>query len=220
MRLVTYNIQYTLGKDDRFEIERIAGEVRGADVVALQEVERFWLRSGLTDQVADLARLLKDYYWVYGANLDVHGNHEGAGPPEINHRRQFGNMILSKSPILSSRNFPLPKSAMLDRHSLQRGALEAVIDTERGPVRFYSLHLDHLDRNLQLAQIEAVLEIHRRAPREGGAWCGSHENNGWTQDGPPPPMPAEAILLGDFNMTIDAPGYESLVGPVTVARKA
>ncbi len=42
MKLVTYNIRYSLGRDERFDLPRIARAVEGADIVALQEVERFW----------------------------------------------------------------------------------------------------------------------------------------------------------------------------------
>jgi endonuclease/exonuclease/phosphatase family metal-dependent hydrolase len=52
MRLVTYNIQFGQGKDGRFDLERIAREVEGADVIAMQEVERYGKRSDLVDQVA------------------------------------------------------------------------------------------------------------------------------------------------------------------------
>ena len=40
MKLVTYNIRYSLGRDERFDLPRIARAVEGADIVALQEVER------------------------------------------------------------------------------------------------------------------------------------------------------------------------------------
>ncbi len=46
MKIVTYNIQFGLGKDGRFDLEKIASEVDGADIIALQEVERYWQRSG------------------------------------------------------------------------------------------------------------------------------------------------------------------------------
>lgn len=54
MKLVTYNIQFGKGLDGRVDLDRIADEIRGADIIALQEVERFWPRSGNTDQVASL----------------------------------------------------------------------------------------------------------------------------------------------------------------------
>src|SRR4029453_11376379 len=41
VKLVTYNIQFGLGRDNRYDLARIASEVSGADVIALQEVERF-----------------------------------------------------------------------------------------------------------------------------------------------------------------------------------
>jgi len=37
MKIVTYNIQYGRGKDGRFDLERIAEEIGGADLIALQE---------------------------------------------------------------------------------------------------------------------------------------------------------------------------------------
>ena len=46
MTLVTYNIQYARGKDERFDLGRIAATVSGADVIGLNEVERFWPRNG------------------------------------------------------------------------------------------------------------------------------------------------------------------------------
>jgi endonuclease/exonuclease/phosphatase family metal-dependent hydrolase len=40
MKIVTYNIQFGLGKDARFDLQRVADEVSDADIIALQEVER------------------------------------------------------------------------------------------------------------------------------------------------------------------------------------
>ncbi|GAH06730.1 unnamed protein product [marine sediment metagenome] len=55
MRLVTYNIQYSRGKDDQFDIARVVDAVKDADIIALQEVDRFWLRTGMVDQPAEIA---------------------------------------------------------------------------------------------------------------------------------------------------------------------
>ena len=54
VKIVTYNIQYGLGKDNRYDLARIAREVEDADVIALQEVERHWQRSGCVDSPAVL----------------------------------------------------------------------------------------------------------------------------------------------------------------------
>ena len=55
MKLVTYNIRYELGLDQRIDLGRIARTVQDADIIALQEVERFWKRSGMNDQPEILA---------------------------------------------------------------------------------------------------------------------------------------------------------------------
>ena len=62
MKFVTYNIQYGLGRDGRYDLDRTARAVEGADVIALQEVERFWKRSGDVDEVAGLAERLPDFH--------------------------------------------------------------------------------------------------------------------------------------------------------------
>jgi len=103
MKIVTYNIQFGLGKDNRFDLQRIANEVDGADIIALQEVERYWQRSGNIDQPAQLAQLLNKYYWAYGPYFDVDASKAEDDGSITNVRRQFGNMILSKTPIISSR---------------------------------------------------------------------------------------------------------------------
>jgi len=129
----------------------------------------------------------------------------------------FPSITGSTAPIVSSRNHLLPKYGTLTQHSIQQGALEAVIVTERaGPLRFYSVHLSHLNPATRLPQVEALLEIHARAPGEGGAWCGGHPEPeaGWTE-GEMPPMPADAILMGDFNFLWDAPEYDRIVGPLS-----
>ena len=217
MKFVTYNIQYGLGKDDRYDLARIAREVETADVIALQEVERHWQRSGCVDAPAVLGSHLPEHHWVYGANLDMDASYRDPTGRLVNRRRQFGTMILSRSPIVSSRNHLLPKYGTLTQHSIQQGALEAVIVTERaGPVRVYSVHLSHLSIAARMPQIDALLDIHARAPAEGGAWCGGHPDPaaGWTE-GEMPPMPAEALLMGDFNFEWSAPEYDRVVGPLT-----
>jgi endonuclease/exonuclease/phosphatase family metal-dependent hydrolase len=218
MRFVTYNIQYGKGRDGRFDLRRIADAVREADVIALQEVERYWIRSGMVDQAAELAGLLPDHHWVYGPGLDIDASLQDRAGRLVHRRRQFGNMLLSREPILSSRCFPLPKLGTVIQHSLQRVALEGVISRGSGgsaPVRVYSIHLTHLADATRGPQVDAILDIHRRAPAEGGAWCGTHAEAAWTENGPAPPMPRDALLMGDFNLDPSSPLYDRIVGPLS-----
>jgi endonuclease/exonuclease/phosphatase family metal-dependent hydrolase len=213
MKIVTYNIQFGLGKDGRFDLERIAGEVDGADIIALQEVERFWQRSGNADQPKLLGKFLPDYYWAYGPYFDVDASTCLPGGGVKNVRRQFGNMILSKTPILSTRLFPLPKSDLSHSHNMVVGVFEGVVELpHEGALRIYNAHLGARSRDDRVEQIKAIRDTIRRAPAEGGAWTSRHANDLWKEDAAPPPMPEDFVLLGDFNLEAKDPEYDYLAG--------
>ena len=212
MKLVTYNIQFGTGKDGEVSLPRIAEEIAAADLIALQEVERFWSRSGYQDQAQLLADLLPEHFWVFGPALDLAVPKGDRGPGWRGRRRQFGNMILSRHPILAARNHVLPKLDLGADLSLQRAAQEAVVDLPAGPLRVVSVHLGHKsprERALQIAELRKVLA---RAPQEGGAWSGSRYRNYWGQDGAPPPQPTAALVMGDFNMVPDDPCHGLMTG--------
>ena len=211
MLLASYNIQYGKGKDEKYDLARICAAVESADIIALQEVERHWPRSGDMDQPSEIARLLgSKYYWVYGPGFDI----DASGGKPGDRRAQFGNMVLSRFPIASSRHHLLPKMGLAKQFSLQRSLIEAVIVSPKGnALRVNSLHLSHVGDGDRAPQVEKLLEIHRTAPLEGGAWCGEREGTEWTFGKPPPPMPAEAVYMGDFNLTPDSPLYTRLTGP-------
>jgi endonuclease/exonuclease/phosphatase family metal-dependent hydrolase len=212
MQIVTWNIQYGLGRDGRIDLDRIARTVDGADIVGLQEVERFWERSGNVDQPAELARRLPGYWWVYGPSIDVL-KQLGPGPAGAV-RRQFGNMVLARHPIVQSRNHILPRASAMGPRTLQRAALEATIELPAGPLRFTSTHLCHLMAGLRLRQASALLEIHRRARQEGAVESGTHEAPPWNEAVMPPEPPADALLVGDLNATPDSPEIAVLAGEV------
>jgi endonuclease/exonuclease/phosphatase family metal-dependent hydrolase len=208
MIFVSYNIQWGTGKDERVDLPRIAGEIGEADVIALQEVDRYWTRSRMADQAAEFADLFPEHYWVYGPAMDM------GVPDSRGRRRQFGNMLLTRAPILSSRNHPLPKMKLPEKMSLQRAALEAVIEAPSGPLRVHSVHLNHSDAGERLVQIARLRKIVAGAPAEGGAWSGRDYHPVWEEDGPQPPMPARAILFGDFNLRPDSEEHAALLaGP-------
>ena len=216
MRFASYNIQYATGRDGRVDLARIARAVDGADVIALQEVERFAARTGLADQAAEMAALLPGYHWSYGPGMDLDASIVAPDGRVTMRRRQFGNMLLSKTPILAARNHLLPKFGTLAQFSLQRCALEGIVASPRGQLlRAYSVHLSHLADADRGPQIDALLAVHARAPAEGAGWCGTRDDPGWTDGKPPVGMPREAVIMGDFNLTSASPLYQRLAGPMS-----
>ncbi len=201
MKLVGYNIQYSRGRDGRYDLARVACAVDGADIIALQEVERFWPRTCMADQSAELSALLPDYYWVYGPSFDMDASTAQDGVVE-NRRRQFGNMLLARWPIVSSRLNVLPKMRTTDHFNMDMPALEAVVATESGPLRVWSIHLSSISSRERLLQIDYLRDLHARVPAGGGAWTGAPDIRGdesWSCGALEPPMPADAIWIGDFN---------------------
>lgn len=212
MRFVTYNIGYGIGRDGENDLDRIAEVVEGADVIALQEVERFWPRSGMVDQPRQLGKRLPGYWWVFGPNIDLHSSETFPGE-DADRRRQFGNMLLARRPILASRNIPLTRCSHLP-FSMQRGAMEGIVKANGSTLRVYSTHLCYLSAETRLTQIAAIRDAHEVAPREGGAWAGKHPDRavGWIL-GDEPRIPEEAVLLGDMNFLPDSEEYTAHVAP-------
>jgi endonuclease/exonuclease/phosphatase family metal-dependent hydrolase len=212
MLFASYNIQFGRGRDGCCDLERIAAELAGADVIALQEVERHWRRSGRVDQPAELARLLGCEHWTYGPGVDLHLDAPPPGAPP-GARRQFGNLLLARNPLLWTRNHLLPKHASTGPLSLQRSALEAAVDTPAGAMRVYSVHLTHLSPRTRLPQVERLLAIHRDACLEGAPISCGEIKAEWVDEGLPVSMPREAVFMGDFNMEPESEEYALMVGP-------
>jgi endonuclease/exonuclease/phosphatase family metal-dependent hydrolase len=225
MKLVTYNIRFGLGTDQRIDLGRIAETVRDADIIGLQEVERFWKRSGMTDQPEILGRHLKDFYWVYCPVFDVDASERKSDGTVANRRRQFGPMLLSRWPIRASRVNSLPKLGTATHFNMDTGGIECVVDTPSGPLRVYSVHLSAVSTRERLLQIERLLECHRHAQTNGGAWTGDGKFAGsvvaqhladqdWSNGEDSPPMPRETIVMGDFNSEPESDEYEQMVGKI------
>ncbi len=198
MKIVTYNIQWGKGRDGRIDLDRIATSVRGADVICLQEVERNWREQNHEDQASYLASLFSGFDWVHGPAVDL------AGSP--GRRRQIGNMTLSRWPIMSSRNVPLPSWPVQGHMNDHQALLETVIDAEK-PFRLYNTHLNYISAEQRLEQVSRVLKVIDEAPRHGAPVSAP----GLSAPGPDdewivlpgfrlPVMPEPALLLGDFNM--------------------
>lgn len=216
MRVVTYNIQWGKGRDGVVDLDRIARTVGGADVIALQEVERHWREMDHADQVARLSALLPDHHPAFCTAVDFHN------ATQPGDRRQYGMMVLSRWPILSVRSWPLPRATVLGQISDPSILIECVIGHPDLPFRFYVTHLNWISPRARLVQAETILHIVAEAAVEGPPITGpgvadSEFEIDWIMIARKdlPPLPAPAILTGDFNMTPASPEYTALCGPLT-----
>jgi len=207
MKCVSYNIQYGIGLDFRYDLGRIIKAVRGADLICLQEVSRNNPNNGGHDMVAAIKDALPEYFSVYGPNFEADMGSRIVGGTATTITFQFGNMILSRTPILLSRNLLLPRTRTFDCANFQRGTLEALVETPFGYIRFYSTHLDHRSPDERLKQIHFLKDRVFNYPVEGGGLTGLAEYGQ-----PEPPCPDEFIIMGDFNMLPGTPEYSAFCG--------
>lgn len=210
MKLVSYNVHFGVGLDGRYDPQRIAANLFGADIIALQEVTRGFPANGFADMPADLDMLFPAHFKTFFPCCDLLGEARMEGGRATETRFQFGNMILSRFPILATRNMPLPRGRTLERCNFQRGVIETVIAAPGGPLRVYCLHLDHVSADERLAQIATLRACILNFAANGGAMTGGAEYGHID-----PPLPEEYIILGDFNMLPDSAEYDAFAGRAT-----
>ena len=97
LRVLAYNIHHGEGTDGKFDLDRIAKLITAQepDLVALQEIDVKTARASGVDQAAELARLTGMHY-RFGRFMKYDGG-------------EYGQMVLSKHPILSHENLKLPE---------------------------------------------------------------------------------------------------------------
>jgi len=202
-KIVSFNIQYSLGADNKYDMRRCIDVVRDADIICLQEIDRNWRRTNMVDQFAEVQALLPDRYCAFGPSLDVDASAINPDGSVENRRRQSGQMTISRFPIASSRAIHLPKDDTGDAMNSWSAALETVIMTPEKPVRIINLHLTDISETNRVSQISALIKHCENATIEGGAWNGKEWDEAsrehWQLNDPVPPMPAEMIFTGDFN---------------------
>ncbi|MDH3474079.1 MAG: endonuclease/exonuclease/phosphatase family protein [Rhodospirillales bacterium] len=215
MKLVSYNIHYAIGRDERYDLARVADAVRGADIIALQEVERHYGPPDGPVQPEDIATLLPGYYWAYDAAFDIDGSEQRPDGTVLNRRRQHGQMLLARWPILAKRYFPLPRLRIGHTFDMQMGALECLVDAPGGALRVYNVHFSSADSGERQIEAKFLLATLADAAANGGAWTGpadEHPDRDWSAGMAEPAMPRDAVVLGDFNMEPDSPEYAIVTG--------
>jgi len=206
MILITWNIQWGRGIDlkvDLLRIARTAREFADFDVLCLQEVAVNFPGlggSGSENQVEELSCALPGYAAHYGIATDVDDGRGG--------RSRFGNLVLSRLPVIQVFRHLLPWPADPTAPSMQRIAVEAVVQARWGPLRVMTTHLEYYSAMQRMAQVEALRRLHEEA-------CGHAALPRPSGDPGEPfaalPRPSSAILTGDFNFKPDAPEHQRMI---------
>jgi endonuclease/exonuclease/phosphatase family metal-dependent hydrolase len=128
-----------------------------ADIIGIQEVDRFWARSAHRDEPAELGAGLGLEHRCYAANLD-HGPDSHSNVPH-----QYGTVLLSRFPILECGNTLLPRTGDHE----QRGLTRALIDVHGVRLQVFNTHLHTTAdaRLLQTAEIARVLDAAPLGPK-------------------------------------------------------
>ncbi len=192
--ILSWNIQNGLGVDGQRSLARIAEVIeqhQSPDIICLQEVSRHLaLDTGVPapDQVAELAALFPGHTPVFGPAYDLL-------PPGTTQRAQYGNMILSRCPVLSSFSHPLPQPPEPGKKQMPRKATEVTVATASGPLRIMTTHLEFHSQRQRQAQILGLRQIH-----EAIAAIADNPPQA-TAQGPYQALPrgGPAVLCGDFN---------------------
>lgn len=200
MKLVSWNIQWSLGVDGKVDPARIVQDAKNLgdfDVLCLQEVAaNFPALAGAPeeDQFALFASLLPDFTPVPAIAVDVIAP-DGA-------RRLFGNMILSRLPVLRVMRHQLPWPVDPDVISMPRVLTEVTLETSLGAIRVLNTHLEYYSASQRAQQVEAVRAIHAQSCLQATHsrvkdTTGSHYH-AFAQT-------TRTILTGDFNFRQDDP---------------
>lgn len=201
MRLVTWNIQCGKGCDGVVDLARIvsvAKSLADADVFCFQEVsDGFDALCGNNDQSAQLAALLPGHHPVFRPAVETVDSHGRS------HR--FGNMTLSRLPVLqvASHLLPWPRAGVT--RSMRRLALEVTVQAPFGPLRIVNTHLEFHSAAQREVQIARLLDLQEEASTNPLAGSATNAEPYGSQI-----APASSLLCGDFNFDVSDPQYRLL----------
>lgn len=204
MEVLSWNIQNGRGVDGQIDLDRIARVIQAMgdpDVICLQEVARHMpsmdAGAGL-DQVQALAAKFLDHTSFFGAALDRQAD---AGP-----RQRFGNLILSRLPVLQCFRHLLPLPPAPGVRQMPRQSTEVVLEKDGRVVRVATTHLAYHSAVQRHAQAQYLRALHEEicanaasSPLAIPQGCYAHV-----------PRPGTAILCGDFNFLATDPEYATL----------
>jgi len=145
-RVMTYNIHHGEGLDGKVDLLRIAELIKreGADLVALQEVDKGVERTARRDLPEELAALT-GMTCIFSNNYHYQGG-------------EYGNAVLTRFPVVrwTNRHYKMP------RPGEQRGILQLVLNVHGREVVFMNTHIDYRpddsERWFNVGEIEEIVK--------------------------------------------------------------
>ncbi len=216
MKISSYNIQYGYGQDKTYDLERIVKAVEDNDIICLQEVTTNWPICQFDQQPEMMAKSL-NYYYAFSSGFEMDASSKDDDGNITNRRAGFGNMVLSRWPIVYSRSHTLPRPKtsipeyLFPPIDFPRVALETIINVDDTPIRVISVHLTHLPGVQMMAQVEFLKSLVFGLPDQLPLWENNPAIVAWTGGQPAPAVPMTTMMLGDFNFQPDSEYHKAMV---------
>jgi endonuclease/exonuclease/phosphatase family metal-dependent hydrolase len=141
--LMSFNIRHGVDHNGNESLNSIIDEIKSsnAQIIALQEVDRYMPRSRFKNQAREIATAL-GFHYVYGETINVLGI-------------KYGNAIVSAYPIIEHQNLRLPSNSLEGR-----AILKTKIDVDGDIYHVLNTHLglSRDEREKQMAEINRILE--------------------------------------------------------------
>lgn len=208
LKLITWNVQWFCGLDDRVDVDRVIAHARAMadfDVLCLQEVADNYpaLEGGAGfDQAARVQALLPGYSVHFGAAVQERGR-DGRW-------QRFGNLIATRLPVHQVWQQALPYPADGGVRSMPRMCTSVTLGAPWGPLRVMTTHLEFYSPRQRMAQAQALVDLHRQFCAHAAAPSEVDETGGPFQS---KRHSASALLCGDFNLERHDAEYALIQAP-------
>lgn len=193
MQIISWNIQAAKGVDGTTSVDRIADVTRSfgdADVICFQEV----LCLDQDNQAKALAACFPHHTSFFGPAID---RSTASG------RLLFGNLVLSRLPVLQTLMHKLPQPAEPDARHMPRQAVEVLVEYQNERLRVVTTHLEYFAEKQRSAQVKYLTSHHSESMQRDRQ---PSPEGGELQFASLPETP-NSIYCGDFNLTVGSVDY-------------
>jgi endonuclease/exonuclease/phosphatase family metal-dependent hydrolase len=147
LRVLTYNIHHSEGRDLVFDLDRIASIINATnpDVVALQELDQGNRRSGASVFQLDRLAELTGMQGYFGKTINYMGGEYGNGV-----------LVAPGISIVNTTNHPLPSPGGGEARAVIEMGMSIDADPRTAEFTFYATHLDASNQSNRNAQVAFI----------------------------------------------------------------